>query len=157
MEDNEPTEDLAFIELAPSPSSSSWARRFAASVLRTWQVQQEAIETAELLVSELMTNAIQASCSVMGTVPDPTPRISLTIRRPAGLVVIEVLDHDPNPPVMHDTGPDGESGRGLMLVQALSKEWGHQYRASGGKTVYAVIDAPNGTCDPSMALEEQAS
>jgi len=56
--------------------------------------------------------------------------------------VIEVSDSDPNPPVLTDAPPDAESGRGLMLVQAFSKEWSYYFPPSGGKTTYAVISAP---------------
>lgn len=157
MEDNEPTDELAFVELAPTSSSPSWARQFARAILLTWQVQQEAIETAELLVSELMTNAIRASCPTPRNGSNAIERIALTLRRPPGLLVIEVLDHNPNPPTLHDAGPDGESGRGLMLVRALSKEWGHQYPPTGGKTVYAVLNAPSCNDILSMAMEDQAS
>jgi hypothetical protein len=53
--------------------------------------------------------------------------------------VIEVSDSDPRPPVITDAGTDDESGRGLMLVQALSKEWSWFFPPSGGKTVYCAI------------------
>jgi hypothetical protein len=49
----------------------------------------------------------------------------------------------PGMPVM--PGPvdaEAESGRGLVLVEAMSKEWGVRSLSSGGKVVYAVIDAP---------------
>jgi hypothetical protein len=40
---------------------------------------------------------------------------------------------------MADVGVNAESGRGLMLVDALSKEWSYFYPPDGGKTVYCVI------------------
>ncbi|HUZ37941.1 MAG TPA: hypothetical protein VMV17_16590 [Streptosporangiaceae bacterium] len=55
--------------------------------------------------------------------------------------------HTKQPPVRAEAGPDGESGRGLVLVQALSTRWGYYYperpprgRARGpvGKIVWAL-------------------
>jgi hypothetical protein len=69
------------------------------------------------------------------------PRISLTLRHLPGKVVIEVFDHDPNPPILVDADTDAEGGRGLLLVEALSKEWGHFFPPAGGKIVYAVVSA----------------
>jgi hypothetical protein len=66
-------------------------------------------------------------------------RISLTLRHLPGRIVVEVSDNNPSPPVVADAGTDAEDGRGLMLVQALSKEWGHFFPPAGGKTVYCVI------------------
>ena len=56
-----------------------------------------------------------------------------------GRIVIEVSDPDPRPPVLTDAGPEAESGRGLILVQALSKEWSYFYPPTGGKTVYCTL------------------
>src|SRR5450759_2092489 len=66
-------------------------------------------------------------------------RISLTLRHQTGRVVIEVSDSDVTPPQLADTDVNAESGRGLMLVDALSKEWSYFLPPSGGKTVYCVI------------------
>jgi anti-sigma regulatory factor (Ser/Thr protein kinase) len=103
----------------------------------------EVIETAELLVSELVTNAVKFSSPVPARLRyadlERVERISLTLRHQAGQVVIEVSDSDVNPPLMSDTGLNAESGRGLMLVDALSKEWSYFFPPSGGKTVYCVL------------------
>jgi hypothetical protein len=55
-------------------------------------------------------------------------------------MVIHVWDASPEMPVRKDTAPDEESGRGLMLVEALSKDHG-VYRKAEGKTVWALITA----------------
>jgi hypothetical protein len=41
--------------------------------------------------------------------------------------------------LLADASTDDESGRGLMLVQALSKEWGYFFSPSGGKVTYCVL------------------
>jgi anti-sigma regulatory factor (Ser/Thr protein kinase) len=142
----EPEGEIAYLELAALPSAPFWARRQTRATLSAWQMWPETIEAAELLVSELVTNSISASGSV--TEPrtyrdlDGIERVSLTLRLLPGRVVIEVFDHDPNPPVLASAGLDVESGRGLMLVAACSKEWGHFFLPTGGKVVFAVLGIP---------------
>ena len=137
-------ESVAYMELGAFPTTPFWARRQARAVLRKWGMHSEIVETAELLVSELTTNAIKftdpaPACRLPYSNPARTERISLTLRRLAGQVVIEVSDPDVNPPRLGDTSVNAESGRGLMLVDVLSKEWSYFYPPSGGKTVYCVL------------------
>jgi two-component sensor histidine kinase len=130
-------EDLASVKLSALPIGPALARRFAKATLNAWCAQSETIETAELLVSELVTNAIR-TCQPASDA-EAAAHISLTLWHQPGRVVIEVGDNDPRPPVLTDASADAERGRGLLLVQALSKEWGHHYPLSGGKTVFCVI------------------
>jgi len=108
-------------------------------VLREWGLAALA-EPAELVVSELVTNAVQAS-----TGPAALPRIGVPVvhlRLLADLrrVVVEVWDGNPEPPVAKQAAPDDESGRGLMLVEALCKRWGSEaVPARGGKVVWAEL------------------
>ncbi len=131
----------AYVQLAAQPRTPYWARRHAHAVLSAWQLHPATIETAILLVSELVTNAVAATIT-----PAPGPPaasavpITQTLRLQPGRIVIEVTDPDPSPPLPEHAGPDAETGRGLMLVDALSKEWSYYYPpSSGGKTVYCVI------------------
>jgi anti-sigma regulatory factor (Ser/Thr protein kinase) len=138
-----PGEAVALLDLATLPSAPFWARRQTRTVLRAWRVWTETIETAELLVSELVTNAVKFS----GTVPKTSGyaeyrnarRISLVLRHQAGQLIIEVSDPDPSPPIMAEVDSEAEGGRGLMLVQALSKEWDYYLPRTGGKVVYCVL------------------
>ena len=57
-----------------------------------------------------------------------------------GHIVIEISDSDPRPPILTDTGPEADSGRGLIIVQALSKEWSWFYPPAGGKTVCCTLE-----------------
>ena len=133
---------LAYIELAALLSAPYWARCHTRTVLGAWQIQPETAGTAELLVSELITNAAKFSTGAF-PLPYPDPEkaecISLALRLQRDRLVIEITDSDMNPPVLAEAGLDAESGRGLMLVQALSKEWGSFYPLSGRKTVYCVL------------------
>jgi hypothetical protein len=61
--------------------------------------------------------------------------ISLSLRHfPDGLL-IEVYDTDSNPPVLCDADTDAGNGRGLMLIDALAKEWSYFFPPGGGKVV----------------------
>lgn len=135
----QPDEDMSYLELVTLPSAPFWARRHTRATLHAWQQCPETIETAELLVSEITTNAINASDH------GDLQRISLTLRLLPGRIIIEVFDTSPSPPVLADTGPDTETGRGLILIQALSKEWGHYFPPAGGKVVYSVLSTPGTT------------
>jgi hypothetical protein len=53
-------------------------------------------------------------------------------------VLIRVWDGDRQMPVRQEAGPDEESGRGLMLVEHLSSEWGAYWKADG-KVVWALV------------------
>jgi len=126
-----PHEVTAGIRLAAMASAPYWARRHVQDALGKWQATGETIETAELLVSELVTNAAKLA----------SPGIIDVMLRyvPGRRLVIEVSDSDPHPPTLADPDPASESGRGLILVQALSKEWSYRFLPSGGKTVYCVV------------------
>ena len=56
-------------------------------------------------------------------------------------IVIRVWDRCGEMPVRRDAGPDEVSGRGLLLVETLGKDWG-AYREAGGKVVWVVISLP---------------
>lgn len=143
IRDDQSPGPLSYLELAAISSAPFWARRQASAVLNAWQLPDEAVETTQLIVSELVTNSVKAaspgSAALRSIGLDRICRIALTLRLLPGRVVIEVFDTNPDPPVPCDAGPDDEAGRGLILVQALVKEWGHFFPPSGGKVVYAVI------------------
>ncbi len=101
-------------------------------------------DAAELLVSELVTNAVRFS-------GDPARPLRYSERASAGLIslslrhfleglLIEVWDTDANPPVLSDVDLDSENGRGLMLVDALAREWSYFFPPGGGKVVYCILD-----------------
>jgi hypothetical protein len=65
--------------------------------------------------------------------------ISLSLRHFREDLLIEVYDTDDNPPVLPGPDDDAESGRGLFLVNALSKEWSYFFPPGGGKVVYCIL------------------
>ena len=79
-----------------------------------------------MLVSELVTNAVRF-VSDPGRAPRYSKRadasvISLSLRHFREGLLIEVYDTDNDPPIRSHADEDAENGRGLMLVDALSKE-----------------------------------
>ncbi len=135
-------ERWSVLELEPVLDGPRWARRFTETVLHAWRLSPAVIETAELLVSELVTNAITATAALPAYSHLRMPLISLTLRFSPDWLVIEAFDHNPDLPVMMGPDLDSDSGRGLLLVQALSKEWGYQYLESGGKLVFCILGTP---------------
>jgi hypothetical protein len=55
-----------------------------------------------------------------------------------GSIVIAVWDRNAAPPVLRQSAPDGESGRGLSIVAALCKRWDY-FLLDGGKCVWAEL------------------
>lgn len=125
--------------LSAVPETVGRSRAFVRRVLRMWRVDSD---TAELLVSELVTNALNATVggrSVYGGDSAVTP-IYLCLSLNDTTVLIEVWDGSPEPPRVRDAAEDDEHGRGLLLVDALAKEWGHQVLPEGGKIVWCEVD-----------------
>ncbi|MEO3973166.1 ATP-binding protein [Streptomyces sp. CAU 1734] len=95
-------------------------RQLSSAVLhRSGLRDATAIDTVELLVSEIVTNAI-----AHGGGGDVTFRLALD---PLGEVRIEVDDHTPGGvPEVRYPGPDEESGRGMQIVALLARSWGRK-------------------------------
>src|ERR1017187_5091987 len=137
--------DAGVFTLVSLPTSPFWARRYTRSFLHSCRGMTESTaETAELLVSELITNAVRFS-------GDPARPLSYSERANASLIslslrhfreglLIEVYDTDSNPPIRFNPDGDAEMGRGLMLVDLLSKEWSYFYLSGGGKVVYCFLE-----------------
>jgi anti-sigma regulatory factor (Ser/Thr protein kinase) len=139
--------DAGMLALVALPTSPFWSRRYTRSFLDTCRgMSQETAETAELLVSELVTNSVRFS-------GDPARRYQYSERGDAGLIslylrhfpeglLIEVYDTDNEPPIQSQPSEYAETGRGLMLVNALSKEWSYFFPPGGGKVVYCLLEIP---------------
>jgi anti-sigma regulatory factor (Ser/Thr protein kinase) len=125
------------LPLAALPTAPGVARGHVRSVAREWGLTDLA-EIAELLVSELVTNAVQASARLRTIEP---PVILLWVISDGISVVLHVWDASPEIPVRKDTAPDEESGRGLFLVETLSKDHGVYRKADGGKVCWCMITA----------------
>ncbi|WP_030984008.1 SpoIIE family protein phosphatase [Streptomyces sp. NRRL WC-3744] len=119
-----PDDHVAEWRLDADPREVARARHLVRERLLDWGLPQ-AVETAELLVSEVVTNAVRHAES---------DRIGLRVVRTDALL-FEVTDDEPALPAMVSAGPYDESGRGLRVVSRLAREWGAS--ASGHrKTVW---------------------
>jgi hypothetical protein len=126
------------IVLAAVPRSAGYARRFVRCALSRWGIAH-LIEAAELLVTELVANAIGANGGTAVAGEAEIIQVRLTL---AGSLYICVWDGDLTPPALREPSLDAESGRGLCLVDCMSKEWGHSYSTGiGGKVVWCEVDS----------------
>jgi len=127
------------LSFAALPLAVSCARLHVRWVCLEWGLRSIA-ETAELLASELMTNAIQESARLK-TRADLAivPVVNLWLVSDGISLVIHVWDASDDMPARKDFTADDEGGRGLMLVDSLGKEWGAYRKAEGGKVVWVMI------------------
>jgi hypothetical protein len=118
------------LDLGPFPGAVPCARMHTRLVLLEWGLGRVA-DDAELIVSELVTNAIKATARP----------IALSLRSDRRALVIEVWDALPDPPSPAPHAIDADSGRGLELVTMLSDRWGVFHPQAGGKVVWALLGA----------------
>ncbi len=114
------------LELAAQPAAVSWARRYAQAVLGDSGLK-ELIEPVELVVSEIVTNAVRASGGLDASqwvVEDAYPVVRLWLSVEGDSVLVLVWDASSSLPQRQKLGPDAEGGRGLLLVEVLSAAWG---------------------------------
>jgi anti-sigma regulatory factor (Ser/Thr protein kinase) len=120
------TRRIAARTFAADPSCVAQARDWVYGQCLDGGVDLAVSESARLLTSEIVTNAIVHTASRR-----------LVIRIMVGPAVLEVAvdDADPYPPQPRCAGPADTGGRGLALVGALADEWGTR-RNHSGKTVW---------------------
>jgi anti-sigma regulatory factor (Ser/Thr protein kinase) len=116
--------------LPADPSSASLARRFVDRTLEAWGLDGVA-DTATLLVSELVANAILHARTQLEVVMRQTP----------AAVRIEVHDTNARLPTRKHYSSDAATGRGLLLVETLADGWGAD-ATSDGKAVWFEIGVP---------------
>jgi anti-sigma regulatory factor (Ser/Thr protein kinase) len=122
-----------YVELAAQPGAVPYARRCTRQALAAWRLGHLA-DDIELVVSELVTNAVRAARGMPGAAP-----VALYLALERGRLFVLAWDCCPELPVLRAHPDDAESGRGLELVAALSADWGACAEA-GGKVVFALFD-----------------
>jgi serine/threonine-protein kinase RsbW len=111
------------------------ARRDLRDVLTAWGLE-ELTDSAELVLSELVTNAVRHARSPLGR------HIETRYERADGGVRIEVHDANERWPELQKADAEAEAGRGLMLVDVITgQRWGASEREGVGKLVWAVVTA----------------
>ena len=128
-------DEHATLQLVPALRAPRAARAFVAETLTAWDIQAAEVEAAKLVVSELVTNAVlhapQSSTS------------SLDLRLTDGVVRVLVTDGGLGEPE-RQAAPDpwtGETGRGVLLVDAFAERWGTETHGRDGKTVWCELRA----------------
>jgi serine phosphatase RsbU (regulator of sigma subunit)/anti-sigma regulatory factor (Ser/Thr protein kinase) len=119
-----PPDDIAEWEFPADPAAVSDAREATSGQLADWGLEDLAF-TTELLVSELVTNAIRYAGGP----------IELRLIRSTSVLVCEVTDPSNTQPRLRRARTTDEGGRGLFLVAQLAARWGSRYRHSG-KTIW---------------------
>ena len=115
------------------PTAVPCARLHAVHVLHEWGLRALA-EDAALIVSELMTNAADASVML----PERPP-ITLRMLATGKSLVIEAWDQSPLDLEPREADPDAECGRGLTVVATLSERWGWERTGYRWKVVWAEL------------------
>lgn len=119
------------VQLLRLPNTVSLARRLAREWLRHWGAPPDIGEAAELVASELITNAVTKAKG---------DAIYVRIRWWQTCGYIEVWDADPTPPIQREADEGDTGGRGLFLVAAYASRWNY-YPSAGGKVVWAELQA----------------
>ncbi|MFE2815287.1 ATP-binding protein [Streptomyces nigra] len=138
-------------QFAPIPRGARLARHLAVRWMeeRGWPPASDGSCAVSLVVAELAANAV-----LHGRVPGRACALRLALDPVAHLVRVEVADAaaGKRPPASAPPAcPEGESGRGLVLVEALAVRWGWEPRRPVGKTVWAEVSVEpvsirTGTC-----------
>jgi anti-sigma regulatory factor (Ser/Thr protein kinase) len=143
------------LRLAALLTAVGCSRLFVKYTLQAWQLGH-LVDAAELLASELVTNAVKAT-----GITEPNPRwteldnlqlITVRLHRKADSIFIEVWDSDPTPPVMPEQSLDSENGRGLFLVASMSSRWNYYHPRSGGKVVWCELPIQTAALEDTVVM-----
>ena len=126
-----------FMELGALPGAVPCARLHVRQVLREWAMTDELRENSEQVASELVGNAVSASRAIGHA------SIRLWLLSDRTRILMLVGDASLQRPLRIDPGVEAENGRGLLLVEAISAQWGWYFPGDGteGKLTWALIQA----------------
>lgn len=108
------------------------ARGFTSDTLHSWRVPDQTREMAELVVSELVGNAVEHGGG----------QAELELSLSDGGIRVDVVDNSPELPILFSPDPVEDRHRGLLIVAALSTKWGSDPQGNG-KTVWAELPCPD--------------
>lgn len=127
--------------IRPEPEEVAAARTLATDQLKEWGLE-EVTFVVELVVSELVTNAIRYGGA---------PVCLRLLRDQDRTLICEVSDGGHTSPHLRRAGLDEEGGRGLFLVAQLTERWGTRY-SRGGKTIWTQVPLGTATAQQEMPL-----
>jgi anti-sigma regulatory factor (Ser/Thr protein kinase) len=140
------------VSLDALPTAPGVARYFLTQLLDLWGIKSDAADDALVMLSELVTNALQATGRAAGpTVPrrdETVPVVFVTARATWHGLHVEIWDSCPNKlPQLGKAADDAESGRGLFLVESLATRWGcyaasQRPRQAPGKVTWFYLEHP---------------
>lgn len=129
----------ASVTLPSDAASVPVARRFVAGLLTEWglPVDSDLADTVRLIVSELVTNAVQHTCG-----RSPTFTVDVSLERDETLR-LGVTDSHPRWPRRLPAAVQQDNGRGMVIIRSLTAECGGRLTVTptqeGGKTVGIVL------------------
>jgi anti-sigma regulatory factor (Ser/Thr protein kinase) len=129
--------DGAVCALRPTSTSSRTARDFATKTLCSWGLD-DLVDDAAVIISELVTNAVRHGLPPYAATAGDMP-IKLTLVRQGRFVVCIVSDPSDRNPQMRPADDVCENGRGLHVIEALSRVWGWTPLPGVGKAVWAAL------------------
>jgi len=119
--------------------ASRKAREFTGQILRGWGLPA-VTDDAALIVSELVSNALRHGCAGLSAMV--ADQVEVILWRRAGQVVCAVIDSGAGAPAMASPDSFSEAGRGLLVIQALSANWGWTRLAGRRKAVWCTLSVP---------------
>ncbi|MGV9267968.1 SpoIIE family protein phosphatase [Kitasatospora sp. NPDC003701] len=119
-----PADRVAVWPLEAAPTAAATARRHVRARLEAWRVDEETAFNTELIVSELVTNAVRYG--------EPPLELRMINDR---MLTCEVSDSSPAAPHLRHAHTVDEGGRGLFIVSQLAQLWGTRFTADG-KTLW---------------------
>ncbi len=132
-----PVKQAESVTLAATANAVPLARRLVVEVARQWHLPQSLAEDAELVISELTTNAFKATqffneaCGL-----HEVGRIKLRLRWTLPSLFAEVWDINPLLPVRKSASDQDTCGRGLGIIEFLCTNWAAFHCKEGGKLVW---------------------
>ena len=127
----------SLLGLLARPTAASQGRRHVKDALQDWALD-DLSDDAELLASEMLTNAVQATISLQSP-----GLLILRLLANTERLVIEVYDRSPVDPAPRRVSDESESGRGFVVVEALADSWDCRRFRPDLKVVWAELRIPD--------------
>ncbi len=133
-------DDVALWTVPDDAAAVADVRRGATDQLAAWEVPDQLAFSTELIISELVTNAIRYAGGP----------IAVRLIRTGSTLICEVSDSSNTQPRFRRAGTTDEGGRGLFLVAQLSQRWGSRFEGPAGKTIWAELAEVEGDQPPAF-------